>query len=319
MPEAFSNDLRCRILQAYERGEGTQRQLAERFRVGWEYVRKIRKQQLRTGQMERVPQSRHGPVSRITPAVEQQIRSQLRMEPDLTLMELRQKLQKQTPVAISKSLLWLCLQRLALRMKKVAPRPRTRHGSRPPPSPSLVGPDKPDRSSAAGVSGRKRGDDGDDASLWAGTARRARARRYARRTLANADLGGGADLGRNVGQHDRRSSYRCGRFLAYLEQVLCPKLRPGHIVVMDNLGAHKVAGVRERIEGCGAHLLYLPPYSPDFNPIEQAWSKIKQLLRSAKARMLEALEQAAAEAIAAITADNAMAWFRHCGYRVQQL
>lgn len=103
-------------------------------------------------------------------------------------------------------------------------------------------------------------------------------------------------------------------FLAYLEQVLGPRLQPGYVVVMDNLAAHKVAGVRQLIEARGAQLLYLPPYSPDFNPIEQAWSKIKQLLRGAKARWVEALEQAAAQAIAAITADNAAAWFAHCGY-----
>ena len=106
-------------------------------------------------------------------------------------------------------------------------------------------------------------------------------------------------------------------FLAYLKQVLGPRLPPGQVVVMDNLAAHKVAGVRQLIEARGAQLLYLPPYSPDFNPIEQAWAKIKQLLRAAKARLVEALQQAAAEAIAAITADNAAAWFRHCGYGVQ--
>jgi len=103
-------------------------------------------------------------------------------------------------------------------------------------------------------------------------------------------------------------------FLAYLEQVLCPQLLPGQVVIMDNLAAHKVAGVRALIEGTGARLLYLPPYSPDFNPIEQAWSKIKQLLRAAKARSLETLESAIAEALAAITAENAAAWFEHCGY-----
>lgn len=108
-------------------------------------------------------------------------------------------------------------------------------------------------------------------------------------------------------------------FLAFLEQVLCPRLQPGQFVILDNLGAHKVTGVRELIEGRGAHLLYLPPYSPDFNPIEQAWSKIKHQLRTAKARLVEVLEQSAAEAIASITAENAVAWFRHCGYGVQQL
>lgn len=103
-------------------------------------------------------------------------------------------------------------------------------------------------------------------------------------------------------------------FLTYVEQVLCPELRPGNVVVMDNLSAHKVVGVRERIEAVGAKLLYLPPYSPDLNPIEQAWSKLKQILRSLKARTPEALEAAVAEALKAITADNALAWFSHCGY-----
>ena len=105
-------------------------------------------------------------------------------------------------------------------------------------------------------------------------------------------------------------------FLAYLEQVLCPKLKAGDVVVMDNLSAHQVEGVRELIAASGAELLYLPPYSPDFNPIEKAWSKLKQLLRTAKARTAEALQQAIAEALKAVTADNAAAWFRHCGYRV---
>jgi len=106
-------------------------------------------------------------------------------------------------------------------------------------------------------------------------------------------------------------------FTAYVEQVLCPKLKAGDTVVLDNLSAHKVGGIRQLIEGCGAQLLYLPPYSPDLNPIEQAWSKFKQFLRAAKARTTEALEQAVSEALKTITADNAVAWFRHCGYGIQ--
>jgi transposase len=101
-------------------------------------------------------------------------------------------------------------------------------------------------------------------------------------------------------------------FLAYVEHFLCPALRPGDVVVMDNLSAHKVDGVRELIEKVGAELLYLPPYSPDLNPIEKAWSKIKQILRAAKARITESLDQTIAEAIQIITADNAKAWFRLC-------
>ena len=99
-------------------------------------------------------------------------------------------------------------------------------------------------------------------------------------------------------------------FLAYLEEVLCPKLRPGDVVVMDNLSSHKVTGVRERIEAAGAQLLYLPPYSPDLNPIEKAWAKLKQLLRAAKARTKEALDQAIAQFLPLLTAEDAKAWFR---------
>ena len=94
-------------------------------------------------------------------------------------------------------------------------------------------------------------------------------------------------------------------FLAFVEQVLAPRLEPGHVVVLDNLSAHKVAGVRQLIEARGAQVLYLPPYSPDFNPIELAWSKLKQRLRGVKARVLEQLEPALADALSAITAQNA--------------
>jgi transposase len=105
-------------------------------------------------------------------------------------------------------------------------------------------------------------------------------------------------------------------FLAYLDHVLCPQLRPGDVVVMDNLSSHKVKGVRERIESAGAELLYLPPYSPDLNPIEKAWSKLKLLLRSVKARTKDVLDQAITDLLPQITHDNAKAWFKHSGYGV---
>ena len=99
-------------------------------------------------------------------------------------------------------------------------------------------------------------------------------------------------------------------FLAYVEHLLCPVLKPGDVVVMDNLSAHKAPAVRQWIEGAGAEVLYLPPYSPDLNPIEKAWAKLKQLLRAAKARTREALDLAITESLSRITSDNAKAWFR---------
>jgi transposase len=99
-------------------------------------------------------------------------------------------------------------------------------------------------------------------------------------------------------------------FLAYLDHVLCPELRQGDVVVMDNLSSHKVQGVCERIERTGSGLLYLPPYSPDLNPIEKAWAKLKQLIRSAKPHNNEALQQTIADALPKITPQNAQAWFQ---------
>lgn len=105
-------------------------------------------------------------------------------------------------------------------------------------------------------------------------------------------------------------------FKAYVEQLLCPTLIKGDVVVMDNLSAHKVSGVRELIESRGAKLVFLPPYSPDMNPIEKCWSKIKTYLQAAKARTREALEKALAEALRLITKEDAAGWFASCGYPV---
>ena len=103
-------------------------------------------------------------------------------------------------------------------------------------------------------------------------------------------------------------------FRTFLEHVLCPQLTPGQLVVMDNLGAHKVDGVRELIEQTGAALCYLPPYSPDFNPIEKCWAQMKQKLRKLKARSVHALQQALGEALSALKPAHAYGYFRHCRY-----
>jgi transposase len=100
-------------------------------------------------------------------------------------------------------------------------------------------------------------------------------------------------------------------FETYVERVLAPALRRDQVVVMDNLSAHKGERVRELIEGRGCELLYLPPYSPDLNPIEEAFSKIKGLMRKAEARSREAL----GAAISALSAQEARRFFEHCGYR----
>jgi transposase len=105
-------------------------------------------------------------------------------------------------------------------------------------------------------------------------------------------------------------------FESYVEQLLAPTLKSGQIIVVDNLSAHKGERVRELIEARGCELLYLPPYSPDFNPIEEAFSKIKGLLRKAQARSREALVEALGRAISAVSAMDARGFFKHSGYRL---
>jgi len=103
-------------------------------------------------------------------------------------------------------------------------------------------------------------------------------------------------------------------FETYVEAVLAPTLQAGDIVLLDNLSAHKGQKIRTAIEAQGARLIFLPPYSPDFNPIEKCWAKVKTALRAAKARTLDSLVEAVAEALRSISPEDAKGWFAHCGY-----
>lgn len=105
-------------------------------------------------------------------------------------------------------------------------------------------------------------------------------------------------------------------FNAYCEHVLRPTLRVGDVIVLDNLGAHRASRIEEITKHCGARVLWLPPYSPDFSPIELMWSKVKAYLRRVKARTQEELEAAIKAALETVTISDCQNWFRHCGYEV---
>ena len=117
MPRTYSNDLRRKFLQAYEEGEGTLEELAEQFRVSLGWAKKISARRSRTGEVD-APVWRHGPVSRVTPAVQEWIRKQIRAQPDLTLQELREQLAEAQPVRLSLGRMWLALRQLGLPLKK---------------------------------------------------------------------------------------------------------------------------------------------------------------------------------------------------------
>jgi transposase len=129
--------------------------------------------------------------------------------------------------------------------------------------------------------------------------------------LASITLGGMGETMAVEGSTNREV------FEAYVEHVLAPTLQAGRVVIMDNLSAHKPARVRELIEGRGCELIYLPAYSPDFNPIEEAFSKIKGMLRQAGARTKDALVDVLGEALSAVSVQDATGYFEHAGYRLQ--
>lgn len=138
---------------------------------------------------------------------------------------------------------------------------------------------------------------------------RAPAGRYERLTLLGAITLSGVSAIMTIPAFTNRAV-----FAAFVHEILVPTLRPGQIVVLDNLPAHKYPEVEEAIRTAGCRLLFLPRYSPEFNPIEPCWSKLKNHLRSRGARTLENLNEAVGEALQMITAQNARGWFTHCGY-----
>ena len=105
-------------------------------------------------------------------------------------------------------------------------------------------------------------------------------------------------------------------FETYVDQILGPTLKPGDVVLIDNLSAHKGGTIQRVIETRHARVVFLPPYSPDLNPIEKCWAKVKTALRATKARTFEALVDAVCQALRSITAEDAVAWFAHCGYAI---
>ena len=318
MPRAYDNDLRRKVLAAHAAGNGSQRELAELFGVSQGWVEKVSRQQRQSGQADRVEQ-RHGSVSRVDSAAQACLLRAIEDRPDRTLRELQQVLAEQQGVRLGIAQVWNVLKRLGVRLKKslhatgrdteANRRKREEFVERI----RAVSPERLIFLDESGVT----------TSMTRLYERHAGGRRIHESTpcgnwkiltvLAALRLSG-VNAAMTI---EEATDFDI--FLAYVEHVLCPTLAIGDVVVMDNLSSHKVKGVRELIQARGAEVLYPPPYSPDLNPIEKAWAKIKQYLRSTRARSKEDLEQAIADAIALITADHAQAWFRHALPALQQL
>jgi transposase len=310
MARAYDDDLRRKIFEAHAKGHGSFRKLAGVFGVSLGYVEKIFRQRAQTGLMERV-RYRPGPKSRVSAAVTERMVELIHADSDLTIAQLRGRIASDIGVSMSWSMVREWVVRLGLLRKKkslhVVERDTEANRERRKEFLEAIRTIWPERLIYLDESG----------------VTTSMTRLYGRclggQRIREATPGGDWKILTILSAMSVRGLIATMTieeptdndiFLAYVEKVLGPALRPGDAVVMDNLSSHKVKGVRELIENAGASVLDLPPYSPDLNPIEKMWAKLKQLLRAAKARTKEALDQAIADLFSAITAEDAEAWFR---------
>jgi transposase len=304
----FSDDLRSRIHETRQAGESTA-EVAERFGVSTAFVRRLEQRFRLTGSLAPRPHG-GGRVPKLA-THEEALRRAVAERPDATPAEHRERL----GLPASRVTVWRTMRRMRLTRKK-----KSVHASEQ---------DRPDVAEARRLWPEKMaGVDPKDLvfldETGANTAMQ-RTHGYApegRRVVDSAPLGGwqavtfvGAlTAGGLVAPWALEGAMNGGWFLAYVEQVLVPALSPGMVVVMDNLPSHKVEGVREAVEAAGCRLEYLPPYSPDLNPIGNAFSKLKGALRDWAARTVAGVYGAPREIVTRFGPDECLRYFRHGGY-----
>lgn len=317
--EAIEIDLRERVLRAIDQGK-SRVETAERFEVSNAWIGKLLRQRRDTGSIAPLPHGGGNP-----PAVAgedlDELRREVERKPDATLEELRKFLADRRGVRCSPMAVCRALRRLGLPPQKKSLHACERDRS------DVVEDRAAFAQEVAAADPAKVVVIDESGVTTAMTRARGRAPPGVRvhgavpgghwkvTTLVGAIRGG--DSGGVTAAMTLEGATDADAFRAFVERVLVPQLRPGDLVVMDNLSSHKAAGVRDLIESAGATLRYLPPYSPDLSPIEKCWSKVKALLRSAAARTAEALQDAIAAALRAVTASDVRGWFGHCGYGVR--
>jgi transposase len=307
----YSNDLRVRVIQVVEGGSAA-RAAARQFVIGDSTAIRWAKRWRETGSFE--AKSNKGQSRSPLKKHEEWLLELVRREPDLTLEEIQRRLldERQQPAGIGS--VWRFFDRHGISFKK---------------SVRAAEQDRPDVAAArtAWVDNQP-GLDPDRLIFIDETGTSTKMARLRGRAPRGERL-----IGKIPHGHWKTTTFVAALrstaltapcvidgpmngngFLAYVEQVLAPTLKPGDVVVLDNLSAHKVPGIREAIEAAGARLLYLPPYSPDFNPIEQLFAKLKALLRKAAERSLESLWNRIACLLDAFQPDECANYFRNSGY-----
>jgi transposase len=307
----YSIDLRQRVAASLDENEGSQRQIARRFRVSLSFVARLLRRRRQTGSLDPRPHGGGHPPA-LTEADLERVRQAVQEQPDVTLEELRQRL------GLSCSLMAICraLKTLDLPRKKTVLRASQRG------DPKVQEKRRAFQAKVATIDPRRLVFVDESGVTTAMTRRYGRAPRGQRvdgevpgqwksvTVISAMRLSGvGASLAFE-GATDTPA------FQTYVEEMLVPQLRPGDVVIWDNLKPHQDEQVRRAVERVGATVEPLPPWSPDLTPIEKMWSKVKGLMRSAAARTTEAVYDALGRALRRVHVQDIAGWFRSCGLRL---
>ena len=304
----LSNDLRERIVAAVDRREGSRREIARRFAVDVSTITRLLQLRRRTGSIDPRPHGGGQPPT-LGRAGSERLHRLVRERPDATLQQLQQELGARGGIRI----VWRAPKELGITRKK-----KTEHADER---------DRPDvrreretfRGKVEAIDPRRLVFVDETGVTTAMTPAYGRAPRGERVVSSAPASWEAVTVIAAVGLDGVRAplavpgSSNAATFRAYVEGVLVPALRPGDVVVFDNLASHFTPGVAEAIGRAGATVLPLPPYSPDFNPIEELFSKLKEFLRRAAARTRDGLYEALAEALTLVSAEDILGWFRKAG------
>lgn len=307
--QPYSLDLRQRIADAVDHHDGSQRELAERFCVSLSFIVRLLQLRRQTNSLQPRPHA-GGPPPALDEKACQRLQQVIRDQPDLTLDELSQRV----GVPCSRMAIWRTLRKLKISRKKKVLYAREQH--------------KPEVQ-------QKRLDFAKEVTnleperllfIDEGGTTTAMTRAYGRAPKGERVVGlvpgywetrtliSGVRLGEVVAPWVIDCATNTLAFETYVEKILVPELRRGDVVIWDNLKPHQSAEVKRRIEQVGAELVPLPPYSSDLTPIEELWSKVKTVLKSAAARTTEALYEAMGAALRSVHPEDILGWFRFCGW-----
>ncbi len=311
--QPLSNDLRKRILDAVDNKEGSRRKLAARFAVNTATITKLLRLRRETGSYEPRP---HG--GGVAPALDddalQRLRRLVERTPDATLEDLRREM----GVSGSRMIICRALRKLGLPRKKKTPHASERD------EPEVQEERREFRGEVEPIEPRRPVFVDETGVTTAMTPAYGRAPRGERVEAPAPASWESTTVVAAIGLDGVRAplafsgAVNAPTFLAYVERVLVPELRRGDVVVFDNLASHLSPGVSEAIERSGAFVLRLPPYSPDFNPIEEMFSKFKSYLRRVGARAKKQLDEAIGEGLREVSRRDILGWFRHAGECVMQ-